>query len=263
MSDSVLRLSASLFPKYDDFLAHLLDQITSAEHDLHLVYLDVNETWAHDTWDVLEQGEEERSLRKTYNSVTHTFWVKIMPNFLHDCIQVWNRDVMISWMGHGMISLDELKYLRPFVGTTLGFDSGPYRGSRKDPDLFVLPGAQVLPPIVMQSGWEESLPEMQNDKDLLLIGGEGEIQVVFIARWRIHADGVHVSGILEVYVIFPRPLDGTGQNDVVKVTRRQLFGRNSVDNHDPNDIFEYSLEGLRRLATMFMARMELAPAEEF
>lgn len=40
---------------------------------------------------------------------------------------------------------------------------------------------------------------MENDVDMLLVGGNGAIKTVFIIEWRKHSDNYHVSGVVKVY----------------------------------------------------------------
>ncbi|KAE8356933.1 hypothetical protein BDV28DRAFT_144603 [Aspergillus coremiiformis] len=114
---------------------------------------------------------------------------------------------------------------------------------------------------------------METDMNLLLIGGNGDIETVFILNWRKHNDNRHVSGSIEVYTldangmpvrrgppqtIFPRPPNS--QNQVITITRRQLFLGRPFANRDPNDLFEYRLDEPRVAASDALALMGLAPA---
>lgn len=84
-------------------------------------------------------------------------------------------------------------------GLGINFVGGPYGGSRKEPDLLVRSDAIQMPSIVMESGWSESITELQNDINLWLVGGGGDVRLVFILEWRLHNDNRHVSGTVEVY----------------------------------------------------------------
>ena len=42
---------------------------------------------------------------------------------------------------------------------------------------------QNLPRIVIEAGWSEGFPKLRNDKDLWLIGGANEVQLVILLKW--------------------------------------------------------------------------------
>jgi hypothetical protein len=74
-----------------------------------------------------------------------------------------------------------------------------YDCSSKEPDGFILPGFKVnLPTIAIETGWSESWPKLQNEKDLWLIGGAPEVQLVFLIIWT-ELDRNRVQGDLYVY----------------------------------------------------------------
>lgn len=63
----------------------------------------------------------------------------------------------------------------------------------------VFPDSQGMPSIIMESGWSESMTQLHNDMNLWLVGGNGQVRLVFILKWRLHNDKQHVSGSVEVY----------------------------------------------------------------
>ncbi|KAB8210164.1 hypothetical protein BDV34DRAFT_237322 [Aspergillus parasiticus] len=273
MADSTLHFEAPLFPHYSDFLAHVTGQIRDSQYNFFLVYKGIQKTWIQDAWDYIEDNHEGRAVRKSYNTVTGDFSLKIMPTWVHNCIQPWQMECTSAWCENGLITREEFRELHTYAGTTLDLDQGPYRGSRKDPDLFILPTTCLHPCLAMESGWSEGLTEMENDMDMLLVGGNGAIKTVFIIEWRKHSDNYHVSGVVKVYkpdengmpvqegpdqVIFPRPADG--QNQVIGVARGDIFGGTPFRNRNPCDILEYSLDILREIATIALDRMGLVPA---
>jgi hypothetical protein len=56
----------------------------------------------------------------------------------------------------------------------------------------------LLPTLVVESGWSESLPELYHDRDLWLTGGAGSVQVVMILKWSKSSAG-QVKGDIEVF----------------------------------------------------------------
>ncbi|KAE8323504.1 hypothetical protein BDV39DRAFT_217738 [Aspergillus sergii] len=245
IANSTIHFEASLFPRYSDFLAH-----------------------AHDAWDYIEDNHEGRAVRKSYNTVTGDFSLKIMPTWVHNCIQPWQMECSSAWSENGLITREEFRELHMYAGTTLNFDQGPYRGSRKDPDLFILPTTCLLPCLNMESGWSEGLTEMENDMDMLLVGGNGAIKTVFIIEWRKQSDNYHVSGVVKVYKLDNDGMpvqEGPDQtcgwlNQVIGVARGYIFWGTPFQNRNPCDILEYSLDILREIATIALDRMGLVPA---
>lgn len=81
----------------------------------------------------------------------------------------------------------------------------PYDQSCKEPDLFIRPGAQRLPSVVVETGWDEAYSRLRNDVDLWLLGGKPYVKVVMLLKWTKTADS-KVEGSIEVY---SRDLTGT------------------------------------------------------
>ncbi|BAE55283.1 unnamed protein product [Aspergillus oryzae RIB40] len=222
MANSTIHFQASLFPHYTDFLAHVTGQIRDSQCNLFLVYKGIQNTWIQDAWDYIEDNHEGRA-------------------------------VSSAWRENGLITPEDFRELHTYAGTTLDFNQGPYRGSKKDPDLFTLPTTCLFPCLAMESGWSEDLTEMENDVDMF--------------------DNYHVSGVVKVYkldengmpvhegpdqVIFPKPADS--QNQVIGVARGDIVGRTRFQDRNPFDTLEYPLDILREIATIALDRMGLVPA---
>jgi hypothetical protein len=77
---------------------------------------------------------------------------------------------------------------------------GVYSYSSKEPEGFILPleSKTNLPTIAVETGWSESWPILLNEKDLWLVGGAPEVQLVFLIVWT-QLDGDRVQGDLYVY----------------------------------------------------------------
>lgn len=86
------------------------------------------------------------------------------------------------------------------VHVVLGFDhfAPPYNSSLNEPDGCIKPDALPLPTIVAESGWFESWPRLDADKDLWLVGGIPHVQLVFLAKWT-EAEAGSVKGNFEVH----------------------------------------------------------------
>ncbi|EIT73927.1 hypothetical protein AO1008_04729 [Aspergillus oryzae 100-8] len=222
MANSTIHFQASLFPHNTDFLAHVTGQTRDSQCNLFLVYKRIQNTWIQDAWDYIEDNHEGRA-------------------------------VSSAWRENGLITPEDFRELHTYAGTTLDFDQGPYRGSKKDPDLFTLPTTCLFPCLAMESGWSEDLTEMENDVDMF--------------------DNYHVSGVVKVYkldengmpvhegpdqVIFPKPADS--QNQVIGVARGDIVGRTRFQDRNPFDTLEYPLDILREIATIALDRMGLVPA---
>ncbi|KAF9888905.1 hypothetical protein FE257_008275 [Aspergillus nanangensis] len=114
------------------------------------------------------------------------------------------------------------------------------------------------------------MTQLHNDMNLWLVDGNRQVQLDFILNWKLHNGNCHASGSVEVYgldpngmpvrqgqpqIIFPTPANG--QNQVIGITRRQLFAGNPALDSNIDDIFVYDLDTLRDLATISLAFMSL------
>jgi hypothetical protein len=84
------------------------------------------------------------------------------------------------------------------INTALHFPSGPYHTSRKEPDFLFMIRGRLLPTVAVESGWSDPMPRLQDDLNMLLVGGDGSIKVVIIIKWSRHAPN-RVSGVAELY----------------------------------------------------------------
>lgn len=80
--------------------------------------------------------------------------------------------------------------------------SDPYEASRKEPDQCILPAGNILPSVVVESGWSESRSQMRRDLDLWLHGGEHVVNLVIILKWTKSVSR-HVRGDVEVFDLDP------------------------------------------------------------
>jgi hypothetical protein len=55
----------------------------------------------------------------------------------------------------------------------LHFDYPPYASSSKEPDLSIKYQDDLLPPIVIETGWSKTYAPLLDDMSLLLVGGIG------------------------------------------------------------------------------------------
>jgi hypothetical protein len=77
----------------------------------------------------------------------------------------------------------------------------PYQASEKEPDFCVIPigpPRPTLPTLVIETGWSESRPQLYQDRDLWLRGGQGFVQVVLIIKWTRNTVK-QVKGDIEVF----------------------------------------------------------------
>ncbi|KAA8650103.1 uncharacterized protein ATNIH1004_002784 [Aspergillus tanneri] len=238
-----------------------------------LVFTDVEPSWGSHIINSLDvHGDVESACsRLHYNSVTKILWVRLMPTEIHACHQLWLRNENFNWMASGQLTLEELKALRILVGITIRTFKPPYDKSCKEPDLFIRPGEQRLPSVVVETGWSETYPRLQSDVDLWLLGGKPYVKVVMLLKWTLVEDS-KVEGSIEVYsrdltgiparrqseIVFPA--NQGGQNACLHLTRGELFGEVDTPGRDQNEVFNLSLDDLRAVAGNAMQHMRLSPA---
>ncbi|KAL2215619.1 hypothetical protein M432DRAFT_634610 [Thermoascus aurantiacus ATCC 26904] len=174
--------------------------------------------------------------RVHYNSATQILRVRIMPTEILD-----------------------YRHLDISVGTTLQGFSGTYSSSSKEPDLFISPGTQDLPSVVVESGWSESWPYLHQDMHLWLAGGAPTVQLVLLLRWSKTTSN-RVGGVLEVYGRDPAGAVILLENETILITRGQIFGARVFPGRNANDIYQLSIYNLRPLAMERLQKMGLNPA---
>ncbi|KAJ5124464.1 uncharacterized protein N7515_008289 [Penicillium bovifimosum] len=274
---TMITTCANKFVDQLDFESHVRDTIQCASNPQMLVFENVSSSWGEQTVDSINQTRDGYSTRKNYNSCTKVLRIRIMPTVLHDCVQTWWRVSEISLRDTGDLTGYEQTQIETLVGTTLEFRSGPYSCSRKEPDFFIRTNNDLLPSLVMESGWSESWNHLMDDMDLLLVGGDGAISAVVILKWQLHPRTRLVSGFVDLYVrdrngmpvrrqredVFPIPPQ-TPTSQRLNLTRREVFGRHLLPdptrNGPPNAMVYLEIDQLRLVATRALQRMSLLPA---
>ncbi|KKZ68031.1 hypothetical protein EMCG_06241 [[Emmonsia] crescens] len=160
-----------------------------------------------------EDSEIERALpRISYNPLTQVLTARVMPTTVHDCHQEWLSNELLDMVVARFLTIAERKELNLRVGTS----------------------TLSLPTVVVETGWSESWPRLDADKDLWLVGG-ASVELVLLIRWtkitggRVKGDlyvhGKNPAGkvvLLQTESIFPAPTGNV--NQVVPISRRRLFG---------------------------------------
>ncbi|KAJ5436213.1 hypothetical protein N7445_007098 [Penicillium cf. griseofulvum] len=277
LSPAMTSTSAKAFLNQSDFEHHILKTIHNASEPQILVFTDIKPSWGQQVVDLINETDDGCSTRKTYDSLMKVLRIKVMPTEVHDCCQDWWRLSEIRLRENGDLTGDEQAQVKIRVGTTLQFVGGPYRSSRKEPDLFVRSSRDRLPSFVMESGWSESWSELLDDMNLLLVGGDGDIRAVAILKWDLNRQTSVVRGFVELYVrdrqgmpvrrqreeIFPAPRAPTAPQRL-ELTRQEVFGPflspDPGRTQPPNDTVYLELDTLRTVASEALARMNLLPA---
>ncbi|GAD93919.1 hypothetical protein AOR_1_330174 [Paecilomyces variotii No. 5] len=265
--------SVSMFASPEDLYKHALNILSTATSHQELVYKNVPPAWAQTILDRLDNRFEGR-FRKNYNSITSTVWIRIMPTRIHDCHHTWAITQKGRWNRAGLTTPTEDEELNFFVGTTIPFATGPYSNSTKEPDLLIQPNGQPFPSVVIESGWSESLSRLQDDMNLWLVGGQGQVKATIILNWQRVGNTDMVRGSVYLYTldrngilhlrqhitVFPAPAPPQAASEQLVLSRREIFGGNFFQGQNPNDQFAFSIDLLRQKATTLLALMNLVPA---
>ncbi|PGH35562.1 hypothetical protein GX50_01543 [[Emmonsia] crescens] len=218
-----------------------------------------------------EDSEIERALpRISYNPLTQVLTARVMPTTIHDCHQEWLSNELLDMVVAGFLTIAERKELNLRVGTTFKGFATPYTSATKEPDACILPDTLSLPTVVVETGWSESWPRLDAEKDLWLVGG-ASVELVLLIRWtkmsggRVKGD-LHVHGrnpagnvvLLQTESIFPAPTGNV--NQVVPISRRQLFGTCIFPGMNPGDVYNLSIANLRGKADGPIKSMGFVPA---
>ncbi|PIG87452.1 hypothetical protein AARAC_005483 [Aspergillus arachidicola] len=273
----VITTCADRFADQSSFESHVRDAIQHASNPQILVFTKVNPSWGEQTVDSINDTRDGYSTRKNYNSLAEVLRITLMPTELHDCVQDWWQSSQMTLWDTGDLTSHEQFQIQTRVGTTLEFRSGPYRCSRKEPDLFIRTNNNRLPSLVVECGWSESRDYLLDDMNLLLVGGEGDIRAVVIFNWQLSRNTSVVSGAVELYVldragmpirrqrevIFPVPPQNQNPQRL-ELTRREVFGphlqQDPTRNGPPNAMVYLEISHLRFAATRALRRMNLTPA---
>ncbi|KAJ5822971.1 hypothetical protein N7447_005311 [Penicillium robsamsonii] len=255
--------SATEFVDQTDFEYHVLKEIRSASESQVLVFTDVNSSWGERIVDLINETDDGYSIRKTYDSLIGVLRIRVMPTEVHNCSQSWWRLSETNLRRIGDLTDGEHVQLDVLVGTILLFVEGPYRSSRKEPDLFVRSIYDHLPSFVIKTGWSESWDALMDDMNLLLVGGNGDIRAVTILKWNLNRQTRVVSGFVELYDIFPAPT-GTMTPQRLELSRQEAFVPSllpdPVRTQPPNNMVYLEIEDLRTVARRALHRMSLSPA---
>ncbi|CAP92729.1 hypothetical protein EN45_105170 [Penicillium chrysogenum] len=249
-SSLITQRSCADFQDLESFKDCLASIAQVKEHH-EFVLLDIPRDWADIVFEVLD---EVVSARKMYNSRTDVLRVLTMPTAIQNCIQPWLYNQLFNWGITGAITPSEENMIHGEAGTKPDF-------------LFMIRG-RLLPTVAVESGWSDPMPRLQDDLNMLLVGGDGSIKVVIIIKWSRHAPN-RVSGVAELYkcdrngipvrdqreVIFPH--NPTTGNQQLVIKRRDLLG--SGHGNPAGSLF-FDLDLLRDFASRALGRMNLVPA---
>ncbi|KAK2765155.1 hypothetical protein FQN54_008854 [Arachnomyces sp. PD_36] len=254
-------------------ISHILGTLPTVERFTEIIYEHVSPKDGVFISDFLAANPEveRRNVRITFNAHTGTLRVKICLTELHNAPFQWAFCSHGDWIFSGLLDRDEIGLLCTGAGTTFNEFTGPYHGSRIDPDLFIRTDVSGSPSIVMGSGWSETLPYLREDKDLWMEGSSVELVILLkwtnlsnnkvkgdAEVWRHNAEGTLV---VEELPIFPEPTPLPASDRVI-FTRSQLFGQATLSHRDPEGILYLGMPSLRDIARKALGRMGLIPAEE-
>ena len=90
----------------------------------------------------------------------------------------------------------------------------PYIDSSKQLDQAIVPQNQIIPTVVVEAGWSESIPKLHQDMNLWLRGGAGFVQVVLLFKWTKITDD-RVKAFVEVFDLDPAGNERLLQAEVI------------------------------------------------
>lgn len=108
-----------------------------------------------------------------------------MPTYGHDIGQMWLSECLCAWREANLITHVEAQQLVTAAGTTLTLPSSHYTGSLKELDWNILPRdhifyTPILPSFCLESGWSESISQLEYDRNLLLTLHQHELFLLFL-----------------------------------------------------------------------------------
>ncbi|GIJ90555.1 hypothetical protein Asppvi_009512 [Aspergillus pseudoviridinutans] len=203
----ILRYSGSELTDEHSFHNHLVEKIsearaTRATRDAiyaELVYDNIAPSWMENVGDALERAKA--GFCKSYSPFTLILRVVAMPSFLHNADQVWYNRSQTQWLVSGQLTQNEFDMLYVTANTDYEFPDGPFAGIRKSPNVAVDVENAMVPRIVIESGWSESLDELRENAGEWLVGGNGAVQAVIIIKWTPSRTTRRVRGLVELYTL--------------------------------------------------------------
>jgi len=231
-----------------------------------LVITDISPHLATALWQRLERLES-RSTRLSYDSTTKSFLIKV-PTPTHNSVSLWLHRVLTECLLNGIFNAVEMKLIGPGADDTINLPNGIFANTKKQPDAQLLVEGLMYPTVCFEVGWSESQVHLESDMNRLLIGGQGEINVVILLKWYNTKAGV--GGQIQVWrldaagvprrdqeeIVFPAP---TLPQAPLRLTRQELFGASIVPGRLPTDVIPFSLDDLRTVATQALWRQGLVP----
>ncbi|KAE8316639.1 hypothetical protein BDV41DRAFT_561942 [Aspergillus transmontanensis] len=130
---------------------------------------------------------------------------------------------------------------------------GVYQGSVKQPDHFLRVDADPDARIVMESGWSESFPHLQSDKDLWMKGNakmKGTAEI-----WRRDPTG---NLVLTTMTIFPAPTP-LPHNELIQITKGDLFGLALLPGQAAGTVIDLGIVKLWSFASEVSGTMGMQP----
>ncbi|OQD68709.1 hypothetical protein PENDEC_c032G04183 [Penicillium decumbens] len=231
-----------------------------------LVITDISPHLATALWQRLERLES-RSTRLSYDSTTKSFLIK-MPTPIHNSVSLWLHRVLTECLLNGIFNAVEMKLIGPGADDTINLPNGIFANTKKQPDAQLLVEGLMYPTVCLEIGWSESQVHLESDMNRLLIGGQGEINVVILLKWYKRKAGV--GGQIQVWRLDAAGVPRRDQEEIVfpapalpqaplRLTRQELFGASIVPGRLPTDVIPFSLDDLRTVARQALWRQGLVP----
>ncbi|GFF42014.1 hypothetical protein IFM51744_05001 [Aspergillus udagawae] len=274
----ILRYSGSELTDEHSFHNHLVEKISEARatRDVtyaELVYDNIAPSWMANVGDALERAKA--GFCKSYNPFTLILRVVAMPSFLHNADQIWYNRSQTQWLVSGQLTQNEFDMLYVTANTEdYVFPDGPFAGICKSPNVAVDVENAIMPRIVVESGWSESLNELREDAGEWLVGGNGAVQAAIIIKWTLSRTNRRVRGLVELYTldrsgmprlqqreeIFKVPPGIQPGSQAIRLTRQMFFGRSVEPGARPGDVLPLDVGMLRAIAQVEMSKMGYSPA---
>ncbi|KAJ5893889.1 hypothetical protein N7495_005580 [Penicillium taxi] len=270
--ETIIKIQTPEFQDRAAFFEFVLSTITQNQGTEAIFFTGVKTEWGPAAFHFLESKKDFLHLKKTWNPNEHILQLK-MPTVPHNSAATWFEETKHEWVLDGQMTRAEAKALKSCSGgDLLDFSQGPYRTGQKGPDFLIIPKnkdgllrnyygqAIYMPTLAMESGWLEGYEDLLRDMNMLLVGGNEAMRVVFLVVWSRQVEGVYCrvekwtidrNGIprqvLPSQVVFPRPDPPTVKT--FSVTFDDLFGCNlrpQFPNRNKRDTLTFDVNVFRR-----------------
>ncbi|KAK6337090.1 hypothetical protein TWF718_009876 [Orbilia javanica] len=235
--------------------------------DIQLQYLKVDKDVARVIYEALRGMNGDRRPCRfvfTFNSLAGALHMDT-PTAMHEFSNAWINGEFFQWMIHGLIPKSaNAEFALPTCPVFDKFQS-PYCGSISEPDGTIWNLNNDFPAIVLEVGWGDDWPKLQEDVHIWFKGSGGQVRVVLVMSFARSDTGL--DGFLDVVFVKDGSLE-TQRKEIWPVpenvecdpfvTIGELYGSDVPEGYDADTRLPLRLSALRAKAAAVLSKETLS-----